>query len=68
MQIAPGDQVLATTAYGTQTLMIAMSGLTRGRDFPIIWVVQPIDFERDGFDRTEHWRPWPAESVVLTGA
>jgi hypothetical protein len=65
MEITAGDRVLATTAYGTQTPMLAMSGVTRGRDFPIIWVVLPIDFERDGFDRTEHWRPWPAEDVVL---
>jgi len=67
-QIAKGDRVLATTAHGDQAPMVAMSGLTRGRDFPIIWVCLPEDFERDGFERTEFWRPWPAEDVVLADA
>ena len=65
MQIGRGDRVLATTAYGTKTPMVAMGGITRGRDFPIIWVCLPEDFERDGFERTDNWRPWPAEDVEL---
>jgi hypothetical protein len=59
-----GDSVLATNAYGEQVPMVAMSGPERGRDFPIIWVCLPADFARDGWTRTEHWRPWPVEDVT----
>lgn len=67
-QIVKGDRVLATTAHGDRVPMVAMSGLTRGRDFPIIWVCLPGDFERDGFERTDFWRPWPAEDVEAADA
>lgn len=61
--VRKGDRVLARNAYGEEVPMVAVSGLERGRDFPIVWVCLPEDFERDGFERTDRWRPWPAEDV-----
>lgn len=63
MSISKGDCVIVRTAYGTQVPMVAMSGIERGRDFPIIWVCTREDFARDGFEHTENWRPWPVEDV-----
>lgn len=63
MSISKGDAVIVRTAYGSQVPMVAMSGIERGRDFPIIWVCTPEDFARDGFERNANWRPWPTEDV-----
>lgn len=63
MPISKGDSVLARNAYGNDIPMVAMSGIERGHNFPIIWVCLPEDFARDGFERTEFWRPWPVEDV-----
>lgn len=63
MPISKGDSVLARNAYGNLVPMVAMSGIERGHNFPIIWVCTRGDFARDGFERTEHWRPWPVEDV-----
>lgn len=63
MPISKGDSVIVRTAHGTRVPTVAMSGIERGRDFPIIWVCTPEDFARDGFERSASWRPWPVEDV-----
>ncbi|HEX6872667.1 MAG TPA: hypothetical protein VF163_16340 [Micromonosporaceae bacterium] len=64
-KIGAGTPVNVTTASGEQVRMIATSGLTRGRDFPVVWVTTPDDFEnarRTGADMDP--LPWPASDVV----
>lgn len=61
--IKKGDRVLARTAYGIKEPMVAMSGIERGKDFPVIWVCPLKDFQEDGPECNDHWIPWPVEDV-----
>lgn len=56
--IRPGYLVVVLDANGQEHTMLALSGLYRGRDFPVVRVRQ-CDAPAD-----DPGIPWPAESIV----
>lgn len=61
MSIQPGTRVEVTTARGDRLEMIAVSGETNGRDFKVVWVVEPKEYATQG---EQGYRiPWPSEAV-----
>lgn len=63
--IAPGNRVLALNAFGERVERIAITSVTAGRDFPVVWACREeewSDAEREG--RAPEGVPWPADDVV----
>jgi hypothetical protein len=66
MTVQPGSTVLARTAFGDELVRIALTGVEMGRDFPVVWVVVPYEWEiAQGEGREPDATPWPAEDVRL---
>jgi hypothetical protein len=64
MTIQPGSTVLARTAFGDELVRIAHTGVEMGRDFLVVWVVAPHEWEMaQGENREPDATPWPAEDV-----
>lgn len=64
MTINPGDKVLVRTAFGDEVERRALSGVTQGLDFLIVWVCEEGEWTRaqaSGADPVGV--PWPAEAV-----
>lgn len=62
-EIAPGDAVIITDAYGAVLRAIATSGITKShaRGFPIVWVTGELF-------RDDNPVPWPAADVHAVDA
>jgi hypothetical protein len=64
MSPSPGTRVRAETAFGDTVTMVAVSGPTAGRDFPIVWVCTEDEFERATADGSEPERvAWPLSAL-----
>lgn len=72
--IEPGDFVEVLDAGGKWLRRRALSGVVDGRDFPVIWVVEPDRYEHAATERVPmRWEPrvreypaglpWPEEDV-----
>ena len=62
--VAPGQKVLARSAFGEQLPRRAASGPTEGVDFLVVWVCSEEEWmaaEQEG--REPDALPWPAEDV-----
>jgi hypothetical protein len=70
MEIVAGDHVEVVNARGERTERVALTGVIRGRDFPVIRVCMLDEYEaaqREG--REPIGVPWPVEDVhPLTGS
>jgi hypothetical protein len=68
-EIQPGAQVRARTAFGDELPKVAVSGVTEGHDFRVVWVTTPAEWsaaQREGRQPTAD--PWPAEDVRINRA
>jgi hypothetical protein len=64
MTIQPGSTVLARTAFGDELTRIAQTGVEMGRDFLVVWVTVPQEWEKAQAEgREPDSVPWPAEDV-----
>lgn len=64
--IKKGDAVLARTGDGADLDRIAATGVVMGRDFPVVWVCSPAEWDRANATHGEpDALPWPAEDVRL---
>jgi hypothetical protein len=64
MAIGHGDRVLALNARGERNERIALTGIVRGRDFPVIWICRPEEWVTAQAEGCEpEGVPWPAEDV-----
>lgn len=64
MAITRGDMVQVTTAAGDFVLMRALGPPVRGRDFPVLQVCTPDDWDRAQAAGNEPDSiPWPMEAV-----
>jgi hypothetical protein len=67
MDIIAGTLLDCETAGGGHVVMRALGPPEQGRDFPVIWVCTPEDYERSG--SMPDGVPWPRSAVrVLEGA
>jgi hypothetical protein len=70
MEIRAGDHVEVVNARGERTERVALTGVIRGRDFPVIRVCTVEEYDaaqREG--RDPDGVPWPVEDVhPLTGS
>ena len=65
MAIQRGTLLEVTTARGDRVLMRATSAAMRGRDFPVVWVCTPDEFQRSETDGTEPDAiPWPLDALA----
>lgn len=56
--------VEVTTAGGEHLPMKALGAPTRGRDFPVLWVSTPEEYERAEMEgREPDGLPWPLTAV-----
>jgi hypothetical protein len=62
MEIEAGTNVLVRTADGEEVPMVATGGRTMGRDFPVVWVCLPDEWESFQSGDAEAI-PWPVEAV-----
>jgi hypothetical protein len=61
-----GDTVVILDAYGGYHERVAVTGVTRGMDFMVVWVAKPGEYaaaRQEG--RDPDMVPWPAEDVWL---
>jgi len=66
MAIAAGDYVIARSWAG-EFERRAVTGVTDGRDFPVVWVCTPEEWEAAQAEHREPASlPWPAEDVEAT--
>lgn len=64
MTLHRGQLVLAETASGTRVEMYALGGATRGKDFAVVWLCSPQDYQRSERDGGEpDGMPWPLDAV-----
>lgn len=64
MTIRPGAPVKVKTAFGDELDKVAISGIAKGHDFPVVWVASPADWSKAQQAGTEPQAlPWPAEDV-----
>ena len=69
MEIKRGDTVTVRTAFGDRLERVALSTVEMGRDFPVVWVCSPTEWERrDEAVGGPEGLPWPAEDVELAEA
>lgn len=71
--VEPGMRVLARDVSGRDHERIAVTGVVDGRDFPVVWICKPEDYEivvagvvaspDSPRDLREHAWPWPSEDV-----
>lgn len=66
MTIKPGDKVLVTTAFGDVAERRALSEVTQGLDFLVVWVCDEQEWAAAlAEEQDPRGTPWPAESVRL---
>lgn len=66
MAIVSGDLVEVTTASGERVLMRALSGVMAGRDFEVVWVAMPEEWERAAREGDEpDGLPWPSDALRI---
>ena len=64
MGITPGERVLALNARGERGERVALTGVVQGRDFPVVWICRPEEWEAARAEEREpEGVPWPAEDV-----
>jgi len=64
MDIKPGERVLAVNARGEHSERVALTGIVQGRDFAVVWICTPAEWEAAASrDREPSGVPWPAEDV-----
>jgi hypothetical protein len=67
-RIAPGKEVIIRDALGTALRKRAISGVERGRDFPVVWACGEHEWAHAQAEgRAPDGVPWPAEDVELAG-
>jgi hypothetical protein len=62
--IRPGNRVAARDAFGQENPRRAISGVSAGHDFPVVWICREDEWEaaqQEG--REPDGVPWPAEDV-----
>lgn len=65
MEIERGDAVGVRTAFGTMLERVALRGVEKGHDFPVVWVATREEWEAANAEgREPEGLPWPAEDVV----
>jgi hypothetical protein len=65
MNITRGDRVLALNARGERSERIALSDAVMGRDFLVVWICRPEEWEAAQAEgREPEGVPWPAEDVT----
>jgi hypothetical protein len=65
-EIRRGDAVVVRDAWGKRLRRRALSGITEGRDFPVIWVCREQEWDAaSAEDRRPVGVPWPVEDVEL---
>lgn len=66
MVITRGNPLEVRTASGAIVRMRALGEPSRGRDFPVVWVCTPEEYESaTDEDREPDGLPWPLDAVVL---
>lgn len=64
MDLTPGTTVEATTASGKLVRMVVLRAPEQGRDFPVVWLATPEEYERALSAQTEpEGLPWPLDDV-----
>ena len=64
LQIAGGMEVQVRDSQGRAHIRIAVSGVTRGRDFLVVWACHPEEWQAaQAAEREPEAVPWPAEDV-----
>lgn len=64
MAIAPGDHLMARTAKGQMVPRRAVSGITEGETFLVVWVCDEGEYDRAASEGREPAAvPWPANAV-----
>jgi hypothetical protein len=64
MNVMPGDRVLALNARGERGERIAITGVVQGRDFPVVWICQPEEWDAAQAEKRQpEGVPWPAEDI-----
>jgi len=59
-----GDRVLARNAFGQENERRAITPLTAGQDFPVVWICDEAEWERAQQEgRKPDGIPFPAEDV-----
>lgn len=65
MTIQRGTILEATTASGSTVLVRALDKPIRGRDFPVVWVCTPEEWDRAVLTAEEpDGLPWPLNAVM----
>ena len=63
--VTRGSKVLARSASGRQLEKRALTGVTMGSDFEVVWVVRPDEWDLAiAENREPEAVPWPAEDVL----
>jgi hypothetical protein len=67
MEIQPGMVVEAESASGSWLRRRALTGVTKGMDFPVVWTCSEREWSAAGRDgRAPEGLPWPADAVRPT--
>jgi hypothetical protein len=66
VQIAPGAYVSARDALGRDLERRAVTQVTKGHEFPVVWVCRMEEWELAEVEgREPDAVPWPAEDVTI---
>jgi hypothetical protein len=66
--INPGNRVIVRNAAGNELPKVALTGVTMGQDFPVVWACRVEEWEAAKEEgRPAEGIPWPAEDVRLGG-
>ena len=66
--IPVGSQIRITDAAGKVLVRRAITGVTMGSDFPVVWACSDEELEAaEGEGRALVGVPWPAEDVDIAG-
>lgn len=63
MEINRGDRVTVRTAFGDQLERVALTSIEMGRDFPVVWVCSPEEWDAREEADPPVGLPWPADDV-----
>ena len=67
MEIARGVAVEVVNALGQRQHRIALTGVIAGRDFPVVWVCRPDEWQAaQEANRDPEGMPYPAEDVTVS--
>lgn len=66
MDFKPGDEIRVLNAFGDVLPMVAVTAAEPGRDFPVVWVCSPDEYQRaQGADEEPEAIPWPLSAVRI---